>query len=236
MDAVRLRTEIQSYVEGRGIPIGRFAKEAGVPAPTLQHMMATDWKPSFAILQACIAAVRKDAPPQNDLFTPTELHLPSALIERPSNKCFAVCLEAWRSNSGVSCSSILNAVDQSGLGARVSMVEVGDDNRLWLRKFGPTAFGEAPTNRRLTDVPDRRFGNWIEQRIWPMITTGEPVFASCEIKLNTVIGSFDIPYTTLRLPMRSKGGMLYFDQAITITRLEESPYKSAVELGSSGGF
>ena len=236
IDAIELRSEIQSFVVESGISIARFAKDAGVPAPTLQHMMAPDWKPSFAIMQACIVAVRRARPRQDNQFKPIEFLLPPSLIERPANKNFALCLQAWREKSGTFSSSLLNAIEKTGLGDRLSLVEAGDDNRLWLKKFGPTAFGRDVNNCRLADLPDKDFGSWMEQRIWPMMSTGEPVFASCEIRLNTIFGDYSIPYTTLRLPLRDDGEVSFYNQAITITRLEESPDKSRMELGDPSSF
>ena len=120
IDAIELRSEIQCFVAESGISIARFAKDAGVPAPTLQHMMAPDWKPSFAIMQACIVAVLgEQGRRQDNQFKPIEFLLPPSLIERPANKNFALCLQAWREKSGTFSSSLLNAIEKTGLGKRL---------------------------------------------------------------------------------------------------------------------
>ena len=228
-DANALRDEIQMFLQDRSLSVSQFATMARVPAATIQNVRRPDWSPSFSVLQACISAVRRAMEEQRVSLAPVEFELPAKHLERFHNIAFKKCWEAWQQSDMCATLELTQAIEEAGLATRMSIVQAGEDNRIWLKRFGPAVFGKTlPKKIPLAALPDRRFGVWIEERIWRVLLSGEPVFASCQIAIETVVGTYDVPYTTLRLPLRKTSASPWFDTAITVSLLSDSPYQEAI--------
>lgn len=228
-DANALREQIQSFLEERRISVPKFARIAGLPAATIQNIRKPSWSPSFSVLQACITAVRREEAERQLTVSPVEYDLPTMHLKRECNALFKRCWEAWQQNDMLANQELIGAIESAGLGARMSLLHAGDDNRIWLARFGPAVFGETPlVGRHLADLPDRSFGAWIEERVWRVLSGGLPVFASCEVTMATVVGTHRVPYTTLRLPLKKSRASPWFDAAVTVSLLSESSYRNAI--------
>lgn len=228
-DAVSLRSEIQAFIETRGLSVLEFARMADLAPATVQNIKRSDWAPSFSVLQACTAAVHAKTSDNGVSFHPLEFALPPQYLDRTCNVKFKACIEIWRSHNALASSELLKNIEASDPEIRVNMVEAGHDNRLWFKKIGLAAFGHIkPEKRQLAGLPDRQFGLWVEERIWAMLAKGEPTFASCEVWMDTIYGAYDVPYTILRLPLRQSIESPWYDAAMTITRLEDSAYRRTI--------
>jgi hypothetical protein len=227
-DDLALKNSVAEWVKVQGISVRGFARLAGLPEPTLAKMMSENWDPRTSTLDACVRAIRAQGPEKLNEQNPSEIVLPYGVVERPNNNSLRDCAKIWAECDG-DTARVLTALNDHALANRVSVVELGENNRLYFTKFGPTTWstGEMVTGKQVADMPDKSFGDWAEKSLAVDFHQEQPRLLSCTTPIQTDLGAFVVPYTALRLPCDISAG--HPKNIITITKLKPSAYRDARE-------
>lgn len=230
-----LKETVRAFISAEGWSVNRLAAAAGLTTSTLSKLLHPDWNPTANTLEACLDVVDRHRSATEFIFdVPISNPLPMALLRRENNRMFQQCVEIWKDEGARFGDMFIHRLERIGAAARLSAVQVGSDNRMRMISYGPNAFGAAfdAHGKLLSEMPDRELFGWIESRLWRVLATEEPEFSSCVAPTETIIGQYDVPYTTLVLPcMSGDDGIL--DSAVTISRLEPSPYRDKIRLIAS---
>ena len=157
---------------------------------------------------------------------PSELPLPNHVIDRAKNSTLKDCVDIWY-QSERKAENILSLLGRHSLSDRVSVVGIGQDNRLYFSKFGPDTWSTGITviGKLVSDMPDKKFGLWAERSLAQDFHGDDPRILACTVPIETDLGRFVIPYTALRFPCVNDNGET--DRVVTVTRLEPSEYRTA---------
>lgn len=225
-----LKEAVRAFLRAESWSVNRLAKEAGLTTSTISGVFHESWNPRSNTLQACLDVVEENLQSQGQIASrPKSNRLPSRLIDRADNEMFRQCVEIWKDEKKQFNHMLLHRFEAIGAGARLSAMAVGSDNRLRMVSYGPNAFGTDydAEGKLLSDMPDRELFSWIEDRLWRILESECPEFATCVAPTKSIVGEYDVPYTTLVLPCTSRDDGIV-DSLVSVSRLEPSTYRDRI--------